>query len=122
VSNIMSAIENLTEKKGYPMESFYEGLSEHSHPNAPAMVLLYTDKHENGVTFFTDRNEGRARASMILAIMALATSLDVLHVALQNWDDARTPFVQIVERHVYEEGKWPAGIEFPINRGEGRVD
>ena len=87
--------------------NFYEGLSEHAHPNAHGMVLLYTDRHHEGVTYFTERNDRRAKASLILALGALATSLDVIEYALAQHLKLSERLAILAERGIYERGTWP---------------
>lgn len=116
VTNILTIIEKLSKKFDVPFDGFYKGLSEHSHPNAPAMVFLHTSDHAGGVTKFTDRNEDRARPSMILAISALATTLGMVESALEQEKALRIRFTILLEKHIYDRGTWPEGIAYRVKR------
>ena len=116
VTNVLTIIERLDKQLDAPFMNFYEGLSEHAHPNAHGMVLLYTDRHHEGVTYFTERNERRAKASLILALGALATSLDVIEYALAQHLKLSERLAILAERGIYERRTWPDDTPYPINR------
>jgi hypothetical protein len=105
--NVLTPIQNLTEKMGWPLEGFYEGLSEYSHPSCSAMVALYTSRHHGGITQFTDRNEGRGHTSMLLVLMALGTSLDLLNHSHETWTELRDLFVELVTVYYADKPETP---------------
>ena len=114
--NILTIIQRLDKELDAPFEGFYEGLSEHAHPNAHGMVLLYAETHKACVTTFTDKNESRAKASLGLALSALATSLDIVEKALEEWEDMKPTLILLAEKQLHEKGTWPTDIPYPITR------
>ena len=114
VTNILTHMEKLQSTYNFPMLEMYEGLSEHSHPNAAAMMLLYTDNIDGGVAQFTDRNEERGRVSMLLVMTALLTSLQLLNMANEMRAHMSDDLATLVELKIHKRGNWPNDLEFPI--------
>lgn len=47
-----------------PFMGFYEGLSEHAHPNAAGLAVSYVESHKRCVTAYRDREQSRAEVSL----------------------------------------------------------
>ena len=115
--NVLTIIQKLTKKLDVPLMDFYEGLSEHAHPNYHGMMATYTVVgHEGGITKFTSNREGRTEASMTLALGALATSLHIVEHALTMQAELSNRFSTLVEKKIHEGGTWPPNIEYPVQR------
>jgi hypothetical protein len=116
VTNILTIMEKLDKDLETPFLGFYEGLSEHSHPNAHGMALTYVETHRACVTTYTDQKPGRVDASMSLAISALTSALQIADMANRHWDEDRNAFILLAEKRIHEAGTWPADIPYPIPR------
>src|SRR5207247_2569236 len=116
VTNILTIIEKLDKKLETPFMGFYEGLSEHAHPNAHGMALTYVETHQACVTAYTDRKESRAMVSLSLAISALASALQIAEMANRHWEQDRLQFTLLAEKNIHEKGTWPEGMPYPIPR------
>ncbi len=116
VTNILTVMEKLDKDLETPFLGFYEGLSEHSHPNAHGMALTYVQTHKACVTTYTDQKPGRVDTSMSLAISALTTALQIADMANRHWDEDGNAFVLLAEKRIHEAGTWPADIPYPIPR------
>ncbi|MPY87567.1 MAG: hypothetical protein GEU99_06575 [Luteitalea sp.] len=116
VTNILTIMEKLDKDLDTPFLGFYEGLSEHSHPNAHGMALTYIQTHKACVTTYTDQNLGRRDVSMSLAISALASALQIADTANRQCDEDRNAFILLAEKRIHEAGTWPADIPYPIPR------
>jgi hypothetical protein len=116
VTNVLTIMEKLDRELSTPFIGFYEGLSEHSHPNAHGMALTYIRTHSACVTTYMDQTDGRLAVSLSLAISALATALQVAEVANQQWNEDRAAFILHAEKRVHDAGTWPVDIPFPIPR------
>jgi len=116
VTNILTIIEKLDKKLETPFMGFYEGLSEHAHPNAHGMALTYVETHMACVTTYTDRKESRATASFVLAISALASALQIAEMANRHWVKDRLQFTLLAEKNIHEKGTWPKDIPYSIRR------
>jgi hypothetical protein len=116
VQNILTIIQRLDKDLGGPFGGFYEGLSEHAHPNYHGMMGIYGDGHDGATSKFNDHRDGRTRPSLVLAICALATSLDVLELVAQKRGALSDGLATLSERKIHERGTWPADVEFPIRR------
>ena len=115
--NVLTIIQKLTKQLDVPLVGFYEGLSEYAHPNYHGMMATYTVVgHEGGITKFTSHREGRTKASMTLALGALATSLDVVEHALTMRGALSNRFSTLVEKKIHEGGTWPGDVEYPVQR------
>ena len=104
VTNILTIMEKLDKDLGTPFLGFYEGLSEHSHPNAHGMALTYVETHKACVTTYTDQKPGRVDASMSLAISALTSALQIADMANQHWDEDRIAFILSRRRGFMKRG------------------
>lgn len=116
VQNILTIIQRLDKQLEGPFGGFYEGLSEHAHPNYHGMMALYFDGRDEAISKFTDHREGGTRASLVLAICALATSFDVLALVAQKRAELSDELATLSERRIYERGSWPADVAYPIQR------
>src|SRR5262249_42850972 len=103
---------NMARTMKMPLDGFYEGLSEHSHPNISAMFALYTEKNDDAVTVFSDRDEGRGRATMIGALAALTVALGLVELAYDQWDEHHA-LAMLCEEHIFEKGEWPTNQGIP---------
>ena len=77
VTNILTIMERLDKELETRFLGFYEGLSEHAHPNAHGMALTYVETHEAGVTTYTNQKRSRVDVSLGLAIGSLASALQI---------------------------------------------
>lgn len=117
-TNVLTHIQRLSKEFDVPLEGFYEGLSEHAHPNYHGMMATYTEAgHDTGYVAFTDRRSGRIEATLILAMGALASSLDIVEAALHREDRCSESLAALSEKQFYDSGKWPADEEYPVARG-----
>ena len=80
------------------------------------MMALYFDGHDGAISKFTDHREGRTKASVILAICALATSLDVLALVAERRAELSDELATLSEKKIHERGSWPADVKYPIRR------
>ena len=120
VKNILTIMEKVDKELGTPFLGFYEGLSEHAHPNAHGMALAYVDTHKACVTTYVNQNASRVDASLALAIGALASALQIADMAHQYWDADREAFILLHEKMIYDRGTWPKDTPYPIvRRGHG---
>lgn len=116
VTNILTIMEKLDKELETPFLGFYEGLSEHSHPNAHGMALTYASTHKACVTTYTEQKESRTRVSLDMAISALATFLQIAEMANRQWDEDRQAFILLQEKNIHEAGTWPKDTPYPIPR------
>jgi hypothetical protein len=116
VTNILTIIEKLDKTLETPFMGFYEGLSEHAHPNAHGMALTYVETHNACVTTYTDLKQSRVDASLSLAISALASGLQIAVMANEHWDQDWFQFSQLAEKNIHEKGTWPKDMPYPIPR------
>ena len=42
--------------------------------------------------------------------------LQMLQLALDHYDVARTRLAMLCERELFESSKWPSGVEYPVRR------
>ena len=117
VQNILTIIQRLDKELEGPFEGFYEGLSEHAHPNYHGMMGLYCDGHDGAISKFADHRDGRTRASLVLVICAFATSLDVLELVAKKRAELSDELAALSERKIHELGNWPPDVDYPIRRG-----
>jgi hypothetical protein len=118
VQNILTIIQRLSKQYEVPFDGFYEGLCEYAHPNYIGMMSVYTEaEHTGGITTFTDRRASRARASTFIWMGALATSFELVESSLTKWANVVHRVAILAERRIYEQGTWPADIDYPIKRG-----
>ena len=116
VTNILTIMEKLDKELKTPFLGFYEGLSEHSHPNAHGMALTYANTHAACVTTYTEQKESRTRVSLDMAINALVTSLQIAEMANRHWDEDRQAFIVLEEKRIHDVGSWPKDTPYPIPR------
>ena len=116
VTNILTIMEKLDKDLETPFLGFYEGLSEHAHPNAHGMALTYIETHQTCVTTYTNQKQSRADVSLRLAIGALASALQSADVANQYWDSDREAFILLQEKVIHDTGTWPKDTPYPVPR------
>ena len=116
VTNILTIMERLDKELETRSAGFYEGLSEHAHPNAHGMALTYVETHEAGVTTYTNQKRSRVDVSLGLAIGSLASALQIADMANCYWDTDREVFILLQEKMIYDAGTWPQDIPYPIPR------
>jgi hypothetical protein len=63
-----------------------------------------------------DQSAHGQRAILLAAIGALATSGSVVLESFNLLAKHLEPLAVLAERQIYEEGKWPADMEYPIKR------
>lgn len=69
------------------------------------------------LTKYTDHREGRTKASLILAICALATALNMLNHVAERRGALSDRLAALSEENIFERGTWPTDVEYPIVRG-----
>jgi hypothetical protein len=116
VTNVLTIMEKLDKELDAPFLGYYEGLSEHSHPNAHGMLLTYGDTHRGCVTTFTDGKQSRIDASLHMCVSALAISLKLAESSYSQWESDRIALAMIAEKAIHDNGTWPSDIPFPIPR------
>ncbi len=116
VTNILTIMEKLDKDLETPFLGFYEGLSEHAHPNAHGMALTYASTHSACVTTYADQKPSRMSASSNLAINAFVTALQMAELANRWWDENRNAFILLAEKRIHDAGTWPKDIPYPIPR------
>ena len=114
--NILTIIQRLDKELDAPFEGFYEGLSEHAHPNVLGMMLVYAETHKACVTTFTDKKGSRVTVSLSLALGALASSLAIVEKALEEWEEVKLDLILLAEKQLHEKGTWPTNVPYPIPR------
>ena len=120
VKNILTIMEKVDTELGTPFLGFYEGLSEHAHPNAHGMALTYADTQKACVTTYVNQKPSRVHVSLGLAIFTLASALKSADMANQYWDADREAFILLHEKVIYDRGTWPKDTPYPIvRRGDG---
>jgi len=116
VQNILTVIQRLDKELDGPFGGFYEGLSEHAHPNYHGMMALYSDGSDGAISKFADHPAGRTTAAVTLAICALATSLDVLLLVTHKRAALNGDLARLSEKTIYEGGTWPSDVPYPVPR------
>jgi hypothetical protein len=117
VQNILTIIQRLSKQCDAPFDGFYEALCEYAHPNYIGMMGVYTQSDDSGgLTTFTDGRTSRTNPTTFIWMGALATSLDLVGNSLERWQDSSKRLAAFAERRSYEQGTWPADVEYPINR------
>ena len=116
VQNILTIIQRLDKELDAPFEGFYEGLSEHAHPNAHGMVLVYAETHKACVTTFTDKKGARVTWPLSFALKSLASSLDIVEKALEEWEEVKLDLILLAEKQIHGKGTWPTDVPYPIPR------
>ena len=121
VTNILTIMEKLEKELATPGQpqaflGFYEGLSEHAHPNAHGMALTYVETHKKCLTTYTNLKQSRLDVSLRLAIYALASALQCADMANQYWDSDRAGFISLCEKAIHDAGTWPKDIPYPVPR------
>ena len=116
--NVLTVIERLSKQLGVDLSWYYAGLSEHAHPNYLGMMAVYRETPQMGdpvVRFADSPNESRD-TSIKIAIGGLAITLEMTELALDRHVQVSSGFATLCEREIYEGGKWPPDIEYPIRR------
>jgi hypothetical protein len=116
--NVLTIIDRLSKQLDAKFMWYYEGLSEHAHPNYLGMMRAYQQSadEETGIVRFADGPNERRDASMKLAIGGLATSVAMMELAMSQYEEMQTGFATLCERAIHEGGTWPEGVEYPIKR------
>lgn len=120
--NVLTVIQRLNKEfGGAGILWFYEGLSEHAHPNYHGMLASFSLVRANGeheaITRFIERRPGRDHATTVLCLGSLATALLLLESAIRRYEKSKDAFVALAERLIHDKGTWPQGREYPIKRG-----
>jgi len=119
VQNILTIMQRLDKELDAPFGRFYEGLSEHAHPNYHGMMAQYFDGHDGAISMFTDHRRGRTKASvLLLAMVALATSLEILVHVAEKRAELSDQLATLSERRIHDRGTWPADVEYPVQRSQ----
>lgn len=118
--NILGIIRRLDKQFEGILMWFYDGLSEHAHPNYHGMLATYTFTKQEGddvaITRFTDRRDGRQRATSIHVVSALAIAVDMVKSAVERYEEHGHGFAALAERQIYERGTWPQNEAYPVTR------
>ena len=61
-------------------------------------------------------SNGRANSAIFVWKAPLATSLDFVKHSLTQWAEIVPRVATLAERGLYEQGKWPSNIGYPIER------
>lgn len=118
--NIITIMDRL--KKAMPESVhgwFYDGLSEHSHPNYHGMYATYvelTDEGPTSIATFTNARKSRTPLTSSLAVSGISLAMVMIEEALKYEKTNRVRFAEICEKGVYDRGTWPEGVEYPIKR------
>jgi hypothetical protein len=116
--NVLTIIQRIGKQLGIDLMWYYEGLSEHAHPNYLGMMAVYRQTAEDGnpsVRYADAPNEGRD-ASIRIAIGGLAMGLEMMKMALERLAAVVGKFASLYERGSYEGGTWPKELAYPIKR------
>jgi hypothetical protein len=114
-TNILTVIGHLDAKPELPLAGFYDWLSEVAHPNYHGMMGLYRDAIDGAVCTFADqRSDSKPHLNFIAQALAVALMLTL--EASAGIDEVLPDFAKLCERAIWEEGSWPAGIEYPVRR------
>ena len=65
---------------------------------------------------FTDKNGPRVKVSLSPALSALASSLDMVEKALEEWEEVKLDLILLAEKQLHEKGTWPTDVPYPIPR------
>lgn len=118
--NIITILDRL--KKQMPdsnLRWFYDGLSEHAHPNYHGMYGTYVGDSRDqpqSIAVFSDGNPGRVAIVMVLALSGLSLALVMVEGAIKQELEFRKSFARLCEKGIYESGKWPQGLDYPVKR------
>lgn len=109
--NVLTLIERLTKRLGLDLMYYYEGLSEHAHPNYLGMMAVYRMSPEEGssIVRYADSPNRSRDSSLIIGIGGLAIALDMIKLALDHHADVAANFARMCERAIYDAGGWPVG-------------
>lgn len=115
--NVLTIIQRLTKELEVELMFFYEGLSEHAHPNYLGMLGTYQTPPADGSTTKFQSPEGDGLRTLTeMAISGLAIATEMMLMAYSKFDEIATPFSLLCERDLYEGGQWPQGWDYPIKR------
>ena len=116
--NVLTIIQRIGKQLGIDMMWYYEGLSEHAHPNYLGMMATYRLAAEAGnpiVRYADSPNESRD-ASIKIAIGGLAIGVEMTQFALERHRGVAHQFAELAERAIYEGGTWPPDLGYPVKR------
>jgi len=116
--NVLTIIERIGKRLKIDTMWFYEGLSEHAHPNYLGMMATYRGTPEEGnpiVKYADGPNSGRD-GSIKIAFGGLDIGLGFTEGALEKYGDVAKGFALLTERAIYEGGTWPRDVAYPVKR------
>ncbi len=116
--NVLTIIQRIGKQLDIDMMWFYEGLSEHAHPNYLGMMATYrlTAEVGNPIVKYADSPNESRDASIKIAVGGLAMGLDMTKMALERHATIANQFATLAERGIHEGGTWPTDLEYPIKR------
>ena len=117
--NVLTIIQRLTKELEIKLEWFYEGLSEHAHPNYHGMLRIYQTSPPPGefIVRFGRPTGDRLHTSLNIAIGGLAIAVEMMQMTMEQHDVIKHELALLAERNVYENGTWPADIPYPVPHG-----
>jgi hypothetical protein len=115
--SVITIIERLSKKLDVPLMGFFERLSEFAHPNYHGMMATYTDAGaEGGFKTFCERRTGTERPLLRTALGTIATSCSIIIESFKILAAQLEQLAVLVEREIYENGKWPKEEPYPVSR------
>jgi hypothetical protein len=120
--NIITILDRLM--KAMPdshMRWFYDGLSEHAHPNYHGMYAIYVNdvaEAPASVAIFQDRSAARTPLVSSLALSGISLAMTMMDQAMIDEKALRVPFARLCEKLSFDRGTWPEGVEYPVRREE----
>jgi hypothetical protein len=116
--NVLTIIQRIGKQLGIDLMWYYEGLSEHAHPNYLGMMSVYRLTSEDGnpiVRYADSPNEARD-TSIGIAIGGFAMAVEMMNMALVRYAEVAGRFTTLAERQIHEAGTWPREVEYPVKR------
>ena len=117
--NVVTVMQRLAKEMKSDLMWFYDGMSEHAHPNYLGMSSIYrmnSDMPHDPIVRFSDSILEARQVSMTLALRCLEIGTTIMLVSLQQYVGGWTAIAAVCEKALYEEGMWPSEVTYPVKR------
>ena len=117
--NVVTIMQRLTKEMDSELMWFYNGMSEHAHPNYLGMSSMYqmlSDTPHDPIVRFSDSILEPREIAMRLALRCLEIGTTIMLVSLQQYVGGRNAIAAMCEKALYEDGTWPSDVSYPVKR------
>jgi hypothetical protein len=117
--NVLTIMQRLAKEMNSELMWFYNGLSEHAHPNYLGMSSIYqviSDTPHDPIVRFSDSSLEARETPMRLALRCLEIGTTIMLLSLQQYIGGRNAIAAVCEKALYEDGTWPAEVTYPVKR------